>query len=507
VKILESRIDEIYRRLDILKTIETNPLIPIPVVTQEKLEHLADELEACFRKSLPIGEIPSWADALKNKLIDWHEVVAQEDASVLKSVLNTSDYENLYLIMNKQERSLFAKNLPQNHRFLQHLGLIAQVLTTLSEADRYIIRICPQWFTLYQDRVYCQWKEIEKNSISSEQTMLNAYELGWMHPALRRRDIPDDFELITAVTHTFAYLLLYTLTELPPPHSLGDLQIQIDRFRAYNSSLTPLLRQFFRDWLLSDLSETKSNTPTDCWHNFENRLADINERHQLFWQKGTVECQGDSVRGRNKRNYNNEDNILILEGLPPTHAFAGVADGVSTATIGSGWLASATIKKTFEMCKNQWLQTILALPDPGSEPGNWEKEAAIFFNHVFESVHHAVTEEINRFADIEKSAESRAATTMSSTLIIALIAGNRAVVGHWGDSRAFLVANTGLIRLTEDHNNQLNWLIQSAKSKKPFRDRREKSSQPVFQEPLKMKFVRKLKRLTNIAAPPILRPL
>lgn len=473
MKILEEKIADIYRCLEILQNIKDNPLIPQPIVTEQKLGCLVDGFEKSFRKHLLIGEIPAWAEKLHDYLIDWHELIAAEDEEVIESVLNDSDYETLYLNKNGKRVTEFAEHLIHDSLFLKRLEMIARILSAMAESGLHIIRIQANWFSFYNDRIYARWNSLEKNTIKSDQNMIEAYELGWMHPGLRKREIPKNYPLIAAVNHTFAYLILYTLTELPPPHSAIDFQIQIDRFRAYNPSLSPFFRKFFRNWLSGEISNSK--TPLDCYRDFEIITTEINVRRQMTYQKGHIEYQGDSVFGRNKQNNENEDNIIVLKGLPLTHALVGVSDGVSTATLGSGWLAGAMIKKMFQIHEEEWCKAVMALPETQSEPEKWKTSAVAFLNHVFETVHLAVVEEINHFAKIRNADAIHSEAPMSSTLTLALLEGNRCVIAHWGDSRIYLVNHHGLTRLTEDHNQQLNELVQSRKSGKPFRSQREGS--------------------------------
>jgi len=463
---IESFLKTIKLRTEILSDLPPNPFINEHVITSEKFEKTCFAFEEAFRSNFPLSDLPDWAETLKPYLIDWHKVLADEDPSALESILTQSTYDKLYLSADKKEHLKFAAEFIENKLFIARLGLIARILTVMAENNKYILQICPEWFVFHHDKIFCNFKAMEKASVKSSEAKLNKYNLGWMHPSLRNREIPKDFNIIEAVTHTFVYFILFTLTKLPPAQTAKDLQVQINGFRAFNPHLSPFLRPFFNSYLISH--SDGSHSPLDCWKNFSELLKEIKERTDIEFHKKELDYKGDSIYGRNKKNNDNEDNVITLNGLPSTHALIGVADGVSTASLGSGWLASTTIKKQFQLYNKDWAAKILDMPDPVQKMDDWYEQGELFLKEIFQTAHNTVVEEINLLPELKSSKSDSFNSTMSSTLVATLINGNKGLVAHWGDSRAYLISSGRIIRLTEDHNKLLDLLVKSRKKNKPF---------------------------------------
>ena len=468
---LKSKCNALARRLSMLADLPENPWMPTFDMTPEMIKDIEAGLERGFRESLPLGHVPAWAAPLKaDVLVDWHDALAEDDPEALAQNLSDGDYAACYLRRKEPAPALSGPGLAEDPLFLKRLESMAQLLTQMVESGECVVRVRPEWFWFHGDRIWANWDLLDKNRVSPDTGFIQSYETGWMHPGLRKREIPKGFSLETAASHSFAYLILFTLTRMPPARTLSDFAVQVDRFRAYNPELSPLLRPFFRKWLLGKQQE---GTPLDCWLDLDRRLSDIRKRRRLFLE-GTVEIGGDSAFGRNKRKNDNEDILLFLDGLSSDRTLAGVADGVSTASIGSGWAASATIKKAFQFHESAWGRAIGDLPAPYLSPDDWETGARAFLNDVFTTVHQAVTSEINQFAAMAGGDAPPSGSTMSSTLALVLCAGNQVMAAHWGDSRVYLVAEDGLVRLTEDHNRQLQTLAQGRGAGKPFKTDPEK---------------------------------
>ncbi|MFP4309862.1 MAG: PP2C family protein-serine/threonine phosphatase [Thermodesulfobacteriota bacterium] len=404
-------------------------------------------------------------------MIDWRELSRRDDPELFHQVLTGKDFQERYFEMDPKERVGWIERLPRDDAFSRQLEGIARLLTLWMETGGYILRIRPEWFLLHEGRIWPRWDLLEKHKTSPSDRMISGFEVGWMHPALRKRQIPAGFPMENAVTHSFAYLILAALTRLPPSRTAKDFHVQLDRFRAYAPELSPLFRTFFRKWLGEDDSPATSRTPAECWEDWKEAIAAVRTRGKIPIRKGVWEITGDSVFGRNKRKNENEDAVLMMDGPSDGICLAGVADGVSTANIGNGWLASSAIKREFQMNAPEWLRNLADFSKMKKlENGfqDWPAMAAAFLNRFFEAVHRSVVSETNKLADSASRDAISSPIPMSSTLVLALAADNRITVGHWGDSRAYLVAAEGIVRLTEDHNQQLHRLIRRPNPNTPF---------------------------------------
>src|SRR5438874_6993116 len=81
-----------------------------------------------------------------------------------------------------------------------------------------------------------------------------------------------------------------------------------------------------------------------------------------------------------------------------------------------------------------------ALRDQGDADGAVPEERVV-----------ALIQEANRRV-YERASEDEGATGMGTTMTVALVAGDRVVFGHVGDSRAYLVRDGELEQLTDDHS-------------------------------------------------------
>ena len=210
-----------------------------------------------------------------------------------------------------------------------------------------------------------------------------------------------------------------------------------------------------RTWLR--LPADSGQTPLDCWQALQALVHD----HETQPEIATAQHQfgGESLFGRNKRGHQNEDMLVILDDVPGVTLLA-VADGVSTATLGTGGQASFTVRELVDRQRQHLSERLAVL----AESETWEADGWQLIEDFFENAHLAVVDKINSYLTDDEEPPATA-ETMSSTLILALVRGNRALIGHWGDSRAYRLASQGAVRLTEDHNVEMEALLRARESR------------------------------------------
>jgi PPM family protein phosphatase len=125
----------------------------------------------------------------------------------------------------------------------------------------------------------------------------------------------------------------------------------------------------------------------------------------------------------------NEDNLLAL----PERGLFLVADGVGGRR--GGQIASRTVTEVFERVFNQSQPTSL----PESEMEDLRKLVGSTVDLCNQKI----------FTEAELNAELDG---MATTLALAAVKGNRAIIAHVGDSRVYRCDPQGLIQLTEDHS-------------------------------------------------------
>jgi serine/threonine protein phosphatase PrpC len=141
--------------------------------------------------------------------------------------------------------------------------------------------------------------------------------------------------------------------------------------------------------------------------------------------------------GKQKRSPVNQDQVFLGQDTQRDRLLVVVADGVSTATYGSGDLASGFIAKHAEAMWNQ-LEFSATDPDP-----------------------RALIEEIIRRANCDVSdyvnqhhgpLDAPPSEVMGSTALIAYITQGQMLLGSLGDSRCYLIRDDVMECITRDHN-------------------------------------------------------
>jgi len=401
--------------------------------------------------------MPDWAESLaETTLIDWYALLI-EDIERFDALFSQREPYSLSGLFAEQDAATLAGQLRSDSPLMTAAKRLAELLTAANRAGLTVTRLDPSHFFLFDERLDADWESLLGSAHSGADRLLNTYELGWMHPALRKREIPHDLTPPAATTHTYAYWILHTLTRLPPAANQDALLNQIERFRVYNPHLPNELRGWLRTWLR--LSADSKQTPLDAWQALQ-ALVDDRETPQEI-ATARHQCGGESLFGRNKRVHQNEDTLVILDEVPGVTLLA-VADGVSTATLGTGGQASFTVR---ELAETQHLRLILTERLAAlAASDTWEAHGWQLIEDFFENAHRAVVDKIN--SHLKDDGEPPATVeTMSSTLILALVRGNRALIGHWGDSRAYRLSSEGAVRLTEDHNVEMEALLRARESR------------------------------------------
>ena len=125
----------------------------------------------------------------------------------------------------------------------------------------------------------------------------------------------------------------------------------------------------------------------------------------------------------------NEDSLLSLS----ASGLFLVADGVGGRR--GGQTASRTVVEVFEKVFSQ--------PRPPSPPELQMEELRTLVGNTVDLCNQKI------FTEAEQNAEL---TGMATTLALAVVRGNRAIIAHVGDSRVYRCDPQGLIQLTEDHS-------------------------------------------------------
>jgi PPM family protein phosphatase len=108
----------------------------------------------------------------------------------------------------------------------------------------------------------------------------------------------------------------------------------------------------------------------------------------------------------------------------------------------------------------------------GHEAGELASSIAVveIASHVREQISQGKeTRQVVEEAIIKANAEIRKSSPtgldeaeMGTTVVLALLSGNRALISHVGDSRAYMITNTAMKQLTHDHSFVADWVRQGS---------------------------------------------
>lgn len=135
------------------------------------------------------------------------------------------------------------------------------------------------------------------------------------------------------------------------------------------------------------------------------------------------------ITDKGLRRQANEDSLLAL----PERGLFVVADGVGGRR--GGQTASRTVVEIFERVFSQ--------PQPPSPPESQMEDLRVLVGNTVDLCNQKI------FTEAEQNSELDG---MATTLALAVVRENRAIIAHVGDSRVYRCDAQGLIPLTEDHS-------------------------------------------------------
>jgi serine/threonine protein phosphatase PrpC len=257
---------------------------------------------------------------------------------------------------------------------------------------------------------------------------------GRIHRGLQRG--LDGIDLQAASFHGFAVLLaevllgkttattaelLDSIRRLPPetaPSNLVDLLAA-----AIEASVKERSRMTCRELLERSLRSLKTSV-------FRLRpAANATLTHESF---------GYSVQGLHKAG-GNEDRWGAWQQGPAT--LLVVADGVSTADLGSGSVAAEEIIQLIGTSEYGRTAFSDAVSGCVVDPGGWARRAQELLEGLLRKAHHQTVKRTNSLAR-ERPGRSVAEHPMSSTATLAFVFGDQAIVGWVGDSPAWIYSPT-----------------------------------------------------------------
>jgi serine/threonine protein phosphatase PrpC len=262
-------------------------------------------------------------------------------------------------------------------------------------------------------------------------TYQQAAASGRVHRGLHRG--LDGIDLQAASFHAFTVLLAEILLGKTAA-TTGEL---LDSLRKIPSDVAPsnLVN------LLADALELSVKEPPKCTCRELLSRAVENLRTSVFRLASRVsmsvahEAFGYSVPGLHKRGPN-EDRWGEWRSGPATLLL--VADGVSTADLGTGSIAAEEIHQLIAMSRYGLPAFEEAVCRCVADPRDWSRTAEDFLKNLMRRAHTRVVKRTTELAGERSVGDPPARNPMSSTATVAFVLGDQAVVGWIGDSPAWV---------------------------------------------------------------------
>lgn len=302
------------------------------------------------------------------------------------------------------------------HKVLQALSI---TLEELSDQNKHFFVLLEDAIALTEGgKLFLNWLEMEKFSASDdmqiEKEIWQKYQ-NYMHPNIRNAMITYDIINTYLCRYAFSMLLLKILC----PKLSFDWISKIDALENLNliEPNIPIELQC----LLEDLLKQKDISMT-CPEILEKVVSTIQNSFIIKQvnQNIKVEISYNTQHGRNKKIDYNEDTYYYFK-QDESKLFLMVADGVSTADIGSGESISYLIRETLKDSENK-IKDFLANPK--------KDQIYSFMNELLLEVNQKAIQKINSYnKKIEEDTH-----VMSSTIIMSIAIGNVVYSVYIGDS-------------------------------------------------------------------------
>lgn len=334
------------------------------------------------------------------------------------------------------------------------------------------------WFLIPHDRIYVSdhdqivfnWNERENYSAVDTKRMVPEIKRKYQDMLSHQLNsgIITVKQLNARTTHeAFVLFLLKTLyPQLPPQYKLPSIY-------WLNVALTKIGMSPEEKYFLCELLHSKKSYLScrdivkSLFKRRRNSICSPKKPMDLLWDAGFH-----TEHGRNKGSIQNEDSYHVLTLKDNRSSLFMVADGVSTANVGSGKLASISIMEVIEEQK----QSLMMFMEEASEMDSdrWAEACRDKILEIFGSANVSCVERLNRYMQMPRPS-GEPVQPMSSTVVMGFVDKNRGIFGHLGDSHVFYIQKGNLMRLNEEHNSLADRIAQyiDHPDMKPFQTQRE----------------------------------
>lgn len=271
----------------------------------------------------------------------------------------------------------------------------------------------------------------------------------WLHPDLNGATRPSEANPSARVRYGWAIFLASAWLNLKPA-GRREFMESLGKNRRDNPNLPPDSPGIIRE----ALNMRVSHTPQSGCKGLLDALLDAFSSNPLHLNPSRGqglrhEQSRYSLPGRYKNNPSNEDRAGEIAVKNACVIF--VADGVSTADLGTGEEAAelaARVVRERRFTFAEWVDKVNA-----DNNDQWLSQAHGSLSQIYAAVDDAIAGELNRLSK-ESGLRNPAVHPMCTTLSVAIVVDDQAVVHTLGDSPALLYqqATGRLLKLSIDHN-------------------------------------------------------
>jgi len=374
---------------------------------------------------------------------DAERVTAFPDLVELPVAVTTYNHRRVRIYAHVESQSL-AERLQQLGRALSPEELVdwmnpvLDLIQTFHQAGFVSLRLCPYTIAYRADgSVWLQHTAglYPADTLPSRLTTIRGYTAPEVYSSALQRPPGTSADLFS-----LAMVVYFLVTQRDPPVGMHSSFLPAVRVRDLEPTFPLGFERFFSRAAYTEPPSRPANIQA-----FRAILHDARDRTRapaLPSDALRFSVASETHTGIYKRTHNPINQDVVFSGCRPDHQLAllAVADGISTASLGSGDMASMLAGRRIQDAWSQLLE----------DPSNLERRgAAQWLTGLLNAINDDVIAWLNqRFAPFAGEPYQ----TMGTTCVLLLVWRGIAHVASVGDSRAYLIRDHEMERVTRDHN-------------------------------------------------------
>jgi len=370
--------------------------------------------------------------------------------------LNIDDNLNSFYDIYFEDKKLCLKELKEKGSLLNLILTNFSSLIDLLNDNGYTLYYIDPKSIYYSDKgeLIFKWDNFNKFILNDEKRIdkkvLNNYrELIDLRILKSGRVTVDELELSISC-YTFYSLIYFLVTSKNERKFLRTKGELLEAFKSVNKKDIEYssLYKIFNSSTLKNCSSVENS-----FKEFKKKIQGspfLNPSNKKF----TVNIGHDTIHGIHKKGIVNQDKYYYVR-VSNNRLLFMVADGVSTADIGSGDLVSQRIYEYLFKNEESIKRKILDISG-----NNIEEELVKYLKELTFEINMKLESLVNEYIDSESNFDEDK-YLMSSTIILGIFYENTVVTLHFGDSELFFIKNNEVMQLLVPHTKAVKELKTS----------------------------------------------